>query len=165
MGRTIPSFRIVLVIEKRRLIGGPFANPIERSFNEMLFDIPTLYTSQLAPYDSSYCLSHYEEVNHLIADIIMPMSQLVKPSLLFRSTCAQLNLYGHRHHCGKQISSYIHDKSILLLGHLDACNIDRRRCILTSLNLSINQSSSQLLFKQVTSSLSMILLSSSDPSE
>ena len=91
--------------------------------------------------------------------IIMPMSQLVKPSLLFRSTCAQLNPYGHRHHCGKQISSYIHDKSILLLGHLDACNIDRRKCILTSLNLSINQSSSQLLFKQVTSNLSMILLS------
>ena len=89
----------------------------------------------------------------------MPMSQLVKPSLLFRSTCAQLNPYGHRHHCGKQISSYIHDKSKLLLGHLDACNIDRRRCILTSLNLSINQSSSQLLFKQVTSNLSMILLS------
>lgn len=88
--------------------------------------------------------------------IIMPMFQLVKPSLLFRSTCAQLNPYGHRHHCGKQISSYIHDKSKLLLGHLDACNIDRRRCILTSLNLSINQSSSQLLFKQVTSNLSMI---------
>jgi hypothetical protein len=89
----------------------------------------------------------------------MPMSQLVKPSLLFRSTCVQLNPYGHRHHCGIQISSYTHDKSILLLGHLDACNIDRRKCILTSLNLSINQSSSQLLFKQVTSNLSMVLLS------
>jgi hypothetical protein len=55
----------------------------------------------------------------------MPMSQLVKPSLLFQSSCAQLNPYGRQHHYEKQISSYIHDKSILLLGHLDAYNIDR----------------------------------------
>ena len=58
--------------------------------------------------------------------IIMPMSQLVKYSSSFsQSPCAQLNPYGRRHHCGKQILFCIHDKSILLLGHLGASNIDR----------------------------------------
>jgi hypothetical protein len=31
-----------------------------------------------------------------------------------------LNPYGHLYHCGKEISFCIHDKSILLLGHLAA---------------------------------------------
>jgi hypothetical protein len=53
--------------------------------------------------------------------IIMPQSQLVKPTLFFQSACARLNPYGRLHHCGKEISSCIHDKSILLLGHPDAC--------------------------------------------
>jgi hypothetical protein len=32
-----------------------------------------------------------------------------------------LNPYGHLYHCGKKISFCIHDKSILLLGHMGAC--------------------------------------------
>jgi hypothetical protein len=57
--------------------------------------------------------------------MIMPKSQLVKPTLFFQSACAQLNPYGRPYRCGKGISSCIHDKSILLSGHPDACNIDR----------------------------------------
>jgi hypothetical protein len=57
----------------------------------------------------------------MIIIIIMPKSQLVKPTLFFQSACARLNPYGRLHHCEKKISSCIHDKSILLLGHPDAC--------------------------------------------
>ena len=53
----------------------------------------------------------------IIIIIIMPMSQLVKPSSFFQSSCVRLNPYGRRHHCGKELSSRIHGKSILLLGH------------------------------------------------
>jgi hypothetical protein len=57
--------------------------------------------------------------------IVMPMSQVVKYSSSFlQSACVQLNPYGRRYHCGKKISFCIHDKSILLLGHLGAWNID-----------------------------------------
>jgi hypothetical protein len=49
----------------------------------------------------------------------MPMSQVVKyPSSSFlQSACGQLNPYGRRHHYEKEISFCIHGKSILLLGH------------------------------------------------
>ena len=57
--------------------------------------------------------------------IIMPMSQVVKYSSSFlQSACAELSPYGPRYHYGKEISFCIHDKSILLLGHLGAWNID-----------------------------------------
>jgi hypothetical protein len=57
--------------------------------------------------------------------IIMPMSQVVKYSSSFlQSACARLNPYGRQHHCGKEIWFCIHDKSILLLGHRGAWNID-----------------------------------------
>jgi len=52
----------------------------------------------------------------------MLMSQLMEPqsSSPFRLACVLLNYYGLQYHCGKQISFCIHDRSILLLGHLDA---------------------------------------------
>lgn len=54
---------------------------------------------------------------------IMSMSQVVRYSSSFlQSACAQLNPYGRRYHCGKEISFCIHDKSILLLGHRGACD-------------------------------------------
>ena len=57
--------------------------------------------------------------------IIIPMSQVVKYlSSFLQSACALLNPYGRRYHCGKEISFCIHDKSILLLGHLGAWNIE-----------------------------------------
>jgi hypothetical protein len=68
-------------------------------------------------------ISHYDQGYNII--IILPMSQLVKPASFFQSSCVLLNPYDRPHHCGKEISFCIHGKSILLLGHLDACNIDR----------------------------------------
>jgi hypothetical protein len=56
----------------------------------------------------------------IIIIIIMPVSHLVKPASFFQSSCVLLNPYGRRHHCGKEISSCIHGKSTLLLGHLGA---------------------------------------------
>jgi hypothetical protein len=53
--------------------------------------------------------------------VIIPMSQLGISSSPAQSTCVRLNLYGHRYHCEKKISFCIHDKSILLLGHMGAC--------------------------------------------
>jgi hypothetical protein len=56
--------------------------------------------------------------------IVIPMSPVVKYSSSFlQSAYARLNPYGRRYHCGKKISFCIHDKSILLLGHLGAWNI------------------------------------------
>jgi hypothetical protein len=55
---------------------------------------------------------------------IMPMTQLVKSSSLFQSSCARLNPYDLQHHCEKEIPSCIHGTSILLLGHLGASNIN-----------------------------------------
>ena len=52
---------------------------------------------------------------------IMPELLKSSSSSFFQSSCARLNPYGHQHHCEKQIPSCIHDKSILLLGHLGAC--------------------------------------------
>jgi hypothetical protein len=47
MGRTIPSFRIALEMEKAEW--KPFRNALDKSdrkkFDEMLLDIPRLYTS------------------------------------------------------------------------------------------------------------------------
>jgi len=54
----------------------------------------------------------------------MPMFPLAKSSLLFQSARARLNPYDRRYHCEKQIPFCIHGKSILLLGHLGAYNID-----------------------------------------
>jgi hypothetical protein len=58
--------------------------------------------------------------------IIMPMSQVVKyPSSSFlQSAYARLNPYGRRHHYEKEISLCIHDKSILLLGHRGAYDMN-----------------------------------------
>ena len=65
--------------------------------------------------------SHIEA--NMIIIIIMPMSQVVKysSSSFLQSTCAQLNPYGRQYRCEKRTLSCIHDKSILLLGHPDAC--------------------------------------------
>jgi hypothetical protein len=55
MGRTIPSFRTVLEMEKAEW--KPFRNALDKKdrkkFDEMLFDIPRLYISQLALLCSS----------------------------------------------------------------------------------------------------------------
>jgi hypothetical protein len=50
------------------------------------------------------------------------MPELMKSSP-FQSSCARLNPYGLQHHCEKQIPFCIHDKSILLLGRLDALSV------------------------------------------
>jgi hypothetical protein len=56
----------------------------------------------------------------------MPMSQVVKysSSSFLQSACARLNPYGRRHHYEKEISLCIHDKSILLLGHRGAYDMN-----------------------------------------
>ena len=57
--------------------------------------------------------------------IVMSMSQVMKYSSSFlQSACAQLNPYDRRYHYGKKIPYDIRGKSILLLGHLGAWNID-----------------------------------------
>ena len=65
----------------------------------------------------------------------------MKSSSLSQSFCAPLNPYGRQYHCEKEILFCIHDKSILLLGHLGA-HLIHRKCLVDLLNLSINQSSS-----------------------
>jgi hypothetical protein len=71
----------------------------------------SLYDDEVLQHDNDY--------------FIMAMSQLVRyPSSFFQPACARLNPYGRRHHCGKEISFCIHDKSILLLGHRGAYDTD-----------------------------------------
>jgi hypothetical protein len=58
---------------------------------------------------------------YIYNNIIMSMSPLTKSSSSpFQSACVRLNPYDLQHHCEKQIPFCIHDKSILLLGHLGA---------------------------------------------
>jgi hypothetical protein len=65
----------------------------------------------------------------------MPMSPLAESlSAPFQLSYVLLSPYGPQYHCGKQTPFCIHDKSILLLGHLGAF-IPHRRCIVELLYL------------------------------
>lgn len=79
MGRTIPSFRNVLAIEKAEW--KPFRNALDKSerkdFDDM-FDIPRLYLSacsnsvQLVPLHSiimSILFHHYKELTEIISEV------------------------------------------------------------------------------------------------
>jgi hypothetical protein len=79
MGRTIPSFRIVLAIEKAEW--KPFRNALDKSerkdFDDM-FDIPRLYLSAcsnsvqlvpLHPIIMSILFHHYKELIQLISEV------------------------------------------------------------------------------------------------
>jgi hypothetical protein len=79
MGRTVPSFRIVIAEEKQEW--KPFRNALDKSerkeFDEM-WDIPRLYTSacsnsvQLVPLHPiiiSILFHHYKELKECIAEI------------------------------------------------------------------------------------------------
>jgi hypothetical protein len=72
----------------------------------------------------------------------MPRFPLVKSSSPFQSSCARLNPYDRRCHCEKQIPYDIHDKSMLLLGHLGASNIKSPKMDTWASNLLLTQSSS-----------------------
>jgi hypothetical protein len=78
MGRTIPSFRIALTIEKEEW--KPFRNALDKSdrkkFDEM-FDIPRLYTSacsyavqpvRLYPILMSILLYHFKQLTQCISE-------------------------------------------------------------------------------------------------
>jgi hypothetical protein len=79
MGRTIPSFRIVLDMEKAEW--KPFSNALDKSerneFDDM-FDIPRLYLSAcsnsvqlvpLHPIIMSILFHHYKELIQLISEV------------------------------------------------------------------------------------------------
>jgi hypothetical protein len=79
MGRTIPSFRNVLAMEKAEW--KPFRNALDKSerkdFDDM-FDIPRLYLSAcsnsvqlvpLHPIIMSILFHHYKELNECISDV------------------------------------------------------------------------------------------------
>jgi hypothetical protein len=79
MGRTIPSFRIALAMEKEDW--KPFRNALDKSdrkkFDEM-FDIPRLYTSacsyavqpvRLYPILMSILLHHFKELTECIKEV------------------------------------------------------------------------------------------------
>jgi hypothetical protein len=79
MGRTIPSFRIALAMEKEEW--KPFRNALDKTdrkkFDEM-FDIPRLYTSacsyavqpvRLYPILMSILLHHFKELTECIKEI------------------------------------------------------------------------------------------------
>jgi hypothetical protein len=79
MGRTIPSFRIVLAIEKAEW--KPFRNALDKSerkdFDDM-FDIPRLYLSAcsnsvqlvpLHPIIMSILFHHYKELTEIISEV------------------------------------------------------------------------------------------------
>jgi hypothetical protein len=79
MGRTIPSFRIALEMEKEDW--KPFRNALDKSdrkkFDDM-FDIPRLYTSacsyaavpvRLYPILMSILLYHYKELTQCISEV------------------------------------------------------------------------------------------------
>jgi hypothetical protein len=79
MGRTIPSFRLALEMEKQDC--KPFRNALDKSdrkkFDEM-FDIPRLYTSacsyavqrvRLYPILMSLLLYHYEHLTQCISEV------------------------------------------------------------------------------------------------
>jgi hypothetical protein len=79
MGRTIPSFRLALDLEKRDW--KPFRNALDKSdrkkFDEM-FDIPRLYTSacsyavqpvRLYPILMSILLHNYKELTQCISEV------------------------------------------------------------------------------------------------
>ena len=79
MGRTIPSFRMALVMEQEDW--KPFRNALDKSdrkkFDEM-WDIPRLYTSacsyavqpvRLHPILMSILLHHYKELTELVAQV------------------------------------------------------------------------------------------------
>jgi hypothetical protein len=79
MGRTIPSFRNVLAIEKAEW--KPFRNALDKSerkdFDDM-FDIPRLYLSAcsnsvqlvpLHPIIMSILFHHYKELTEIISDV------------------------------------------------------------------------------------------------
>jgi hypothetical protein len=79
MGRTIPSYRIVLAIEKAEW--KPFRNALDKSerkdFDDM-FDIPRLYLSAcsnsvqlvpLHPIIMSILFHHYKELTEIISEV------------------------------------------------------------------------------------------------
>jgi hypothetical protein len=79
MGRTVPSFRIVLAEEKQEW--GPFKKALDKSerkiFDEM-WDIPRLYVSacsnsvQLVPFQPiaiSILFHHYKELKECISEV------------------------------------------------------------------------------------------------
>jgi hypothetical protein len=79
MGRTVPSFRIVITQEKKEW--KPFRNALDKSdrkkFDEM-FDIPRLYTSacsyavqpvRLYPILMSILLHHFKELTECINEV------------------------------------------------------------------------------------------------
>jgi Na+-transporting methylmalonyl-CoA/oxaloacetate decarboxylase gamma subunit len=79
MGRTIPSFRIALAMEKEDW--KPFRNALDKSdrkkFDDM-FDIPRLYTSacsyavqpvRLYPILMSILLYHFKELSQCISEV------------------------------------------------------------------------------------------------
>jgi hypothetical protein len=80
MGRTIPSFRIALEMEKEDW--KPFRNALDKSdrkkFDEIMFDIPRLYTSacsyavqpvRLYPILMSILLHYFKELTECIKEV------------------------------------------------------------------------------------------------
>ena len=71
--------------------------------------------------------------------MIMLRSPLVKYSLSFlQSVYVRLNLHDLQHHCGKEISFCIRDKSILLLGHLGAYDLNSPKMDTLPFDLLLN---------------------------
>jgi hypothetical protein len=88
MGRTIPSFRMALAMEKEDW--KPFRNALDKSdrkrFDEM-WDIPRLYTSacsyavqpvRLYPILMSILLYHYKELTQCISEVERIEAKLTK---------------------------------------------------------------------------------------
>jgi hypothetical protein len=80
MGRTISSFRIALAMEKEdwKLFRNALDKPDRKKFDEMLFDIPRLYTSacsyavqpvRLYPILMSILLYNYKELTQCINEV------------------------------------------------------------------------------------------------
>jgi len=76
MDRTIPSFRIVLAMEKDDW--KPFRNALDKKdrkkFDEMMFDPPRLYISQLL----SYCTAHKALYSILMSILLHDYHKLVE---------------------------------------------------------------------------------------
>jgi hypothetical protein len=87
MGRTIPSFRLALEIEKQDW--KPFRNALDKSdrkkFDDM-WDIPRLYTSacsysvqpvRLYPILMSILLHHYKELTRCVSEVEQIEAKLI----------------------------------------------------------------------------------------
>jgi hypothetical protein len=94
MGRTIPSFRIALAMEKEEW--KPFRNALDKKdrkkFDEMMFDLPRFYISvcsnsvqyvRLHPILMSILFYHYKQLTECITQIEQIESKVERLVLLF----------------------------------------------------------------------------------